>query len=618
MLGQLTRFAGVGLFATLTHVTVAFAIRYGLGWDVQAANLAGFIVAVMLSYFGHAQVTFRSTGNHQWQMPRFGLVAGFGLLLSSGITFVICDLLGGSFALAMAIVAMAVPGSTFLGSRFWVFARRDEQATQVDWTGAMLAVGFAGLFYFIFKDRYINHDTAWYLVATRKWLEGANLYSDLVEVNPPLNFYLTVPALYLSDLFNSTETNGQYLFLSVLMAISLTWAWHLLERSGELDQKRRFLMLTAVAAAMVIPAIGCAGQREHLMVILIMPYFLGYLLFQGAGKGKAGMARATFAAVGICIKPHFLLIPIALTVAEMMRSRSFRPVLSAANLTLCAMGGTYVALVILLHPEYFGSIVPMAVLVYGDYGYDSATVIRNMTPVVPAFFLLAAVAATATGLGRLTLVPLAAVLAGCGIYFVQWTGYTYQALPIHAFAIVGFIWLLLHTRFTSTPALIAAVGLVFSGVTAAQSGFYRSSATDVFAPIMKAEFARPRVMVFSSSLWPSFPLVLETGATWTSRYPALWLIPGTVNGLATIDCVESSDICAKMLEIQRRTRTHIIDDLEIQKPNILFFEHKPSYFDKPFNYQNFLNGDLRFSELIHRYQLLQSGKRFSIWVAKPD
>ncbi|MEZ5870179.1 MAG: hypothetical protein R3D46_17950 [Defluviimonas denitrificans] len=39
---------------------------------------------------------------------------------------------------------------------------------------------------------------------TRDWLEGARLYVDIFEVNPPLNFYLTVPPLILSDLTGMT------------------------------------------------------------------------------------------------------------------------------------------------------------------------------------------------------------------------------------------------------------------------------------------------------------------------------------------------------------------------------------------------------------------------------
>ncbi|MCA9170349.1 MAG: hypothetical protein KDB23_21875, partial [Planctomycetales bacterium] len=37
----------------------------------------------------------------------------------------------------------------------------------------------------------LNHDSSWYLIATRMWLDGAQLYQDVMETNPPLAFYLT-------------------------------------------------------------------------------------------------------------------------------------------------------------------------------------------------------------------------------------------------------------------------------------------------------------------------------------------------------------------------------------------------------------------------------------------
>ena len=46
----------------------------------------------------------------------------------------------------------------------------------------------------------LNHDSAWYLDATSRWLNGAALYRDIIEVNPPLAFFLTAPALWLSGI----------------------------------------------------------------------------------------------------------------------------------------------------------------------------------------------------------------------------------------------------------------------------------------------------------------------------------------------------------------------------------------------------------------------------------
>lgn len=121
MLGQLARFASVGVFATLVHVAAAFVARFGLGFEAQLANFAGFLSAVIFSYFGHGSVTFQTSGNHGQRAPKFGVVALFGLGLSSAITYVVCSVLGGNFVLAMGLVAVMVPGSTFLGSKFWVF-----------------------------------------------------------------------------------------------------------------------------------------------------------------------------------------------------------------------------------------------------------------------------------------------------------------------------------------------------------------------------------------------------------------------------------------------------------------------------------------------------------------
>ena len=60
------------------------------------------------------------------------------------------------------------------------------------------AVWLASLLYFLQATP--NHDVAWYLVATDRFLDGARLYRDIIEVNPPLVFYLTVPPVAVARL----------------------------------------------------------------------------------------------------------------------------------------------------------------------------------------------------------------------------------------------------------------------------------------------------------------------------------------------------------------------------------------------------------------------------------
>jgi putative flippase GtrA len=121
MIAQLGRFAGVGLAATLLHVATALLAAH-LGLSPQAANAAGFAAALGLSYVGHGRITFGADLAHRRHGPRFLVTACLGLLLSATLTQVVAVWMGAPFAVAMALVALAVPGATFLLCRLWVFA----------------------------------------------------------------------------------------------------------------------------------------------------------------------------------------------------------------------------------------------------------------------------------------------------------------------------------------------------------------------------------------------------------------------------------------------------------------------------------------------------------------
>ncbi|MEL7257610.1 MAG: GtrA family protein [Pseudomonadota bacterium] len=122
MIQQLSRFAGVGALATLLHVTVALIVAEGLGAAPQLANLTGFLAAVSFSYLGHGYFTFSTKLKHRIHGPRFLSVSVLGLCVSSGSTYVIADMAGLPFWMAMGVVAIAVPFSTFILCKLWVFS----------------------------------------------------------------------------------------------------------------------------------------------------------------------------------------------------------------------------------------------------------------------------------------------------------------------------------------------------------------------------------------------------------------------------------------------------------------------------------------------------------------
>lgn len=484
------------------------------------------------------------------------------------------------------------------------------------WLGVALVFAVTVLFFFVFKDRYINHDTGWYLVATRQWLEGARLYVDLIEVNPPLNFYLTIPAIWAADGLNITDSNGQYFVLSCLMLLSLIWVWNLLEKTPRLGRSQRMALLLGSATALIVPAINHAGQREQIMLVLILPYVMGYFVLPEPDRGPSAILRATVCAVGLCIKPYFLLIPLAVTCVHLFNTRSVRTLFSHANITMFVVGLAYLALVKLVHPEYLDSIVPMAVLVYGDYGFDWLTVVRVVKPALILLFFITMIVASLTHELPNIAIPISLVLAGLGIYAAQWTGYGYQAIPIHSFAILGYFWVLVHLSKASLPVFLTAAGLTLTGIGAVQGGFYKSPYTDAISPLVHASTQTPKIMVFSSTLGVSFPMVLETEAEWTSSYPSLWLVPGVVNGLARTDCDSDPERCADLNQILDRTRNDIAQDMMMRAPNILIVDKLPPYFDAPFDYYRVMHSDPRLAGELEKFDRVHTNEYFDFFVRR--
>ena len=126
-LGQISRFAVVGAVATLVHVSVALLVTSVFALAPLVANLAGFCVAVAVSFWGHLWVTFRVKEPRRQHLYRFIVLSLTSLSASSLITATL-TYLGGSMFVAMSFVTLIVPGVSFFAAKLWAFATITAQA----------------------------------------------------------------------------------------------------------------------------------------------------------------------------------------------------------------------------------------------------------------------------------------------------------------------------------------------------------------------------------------------------------------------------------------------------------------------------------------------------------
>ena len=118
---QAMRFGAVGVSATLVHYSTAMLMIHG-GNDPMLSNFCAFVTAFAVSFSGHYLWSFRHQGAEMGPtLIRFSIVAAcaFGLNQLAFAGVLRWTHLG--HGLGLAVVLIAVAGTTFLFSKLWAF-----------------------------------------------------------------------------------------------------------------------------------------------------------------------------------------------------------------------------------------------------------------------------------------------------------------------------------------------------------------------------------------------------------------------------------------------------------------------------------------------------------------
>ncbi len=125
VLSQLTWFGVVGVFATLCYAGVMSVTISGLSWQPLVGNALAYLLATLVSYFGHKLLTFRSRVAHHRALPKFLAQAGIGYLYAN-----ICmhgvAILQWPYWIGVAVVTTSLPVFNFIVFNNVVFSERDS------------------------------------------------------------------------------------------------------------------------------------------------------------------------------------------------------------------------------------------------------------------------------------------------------------------------------------------------------------------------------------------------------------------------------------------------------------------------------------------------------------
>ncbi|WP_439814364.1 hypothetical protein [Zavarzinia sp. CC-PAN008] len=376
----------------------------------------------------------------------------------------------------------------------------------------------------------VNGDAAMFLVMAQRLADGGRLYVDVVEFNPPPVYWLAEAVVHLSRALGlpaSTVFDGVVATLALGSAALVAW----------LQPARPGLALLVLVLLGPL-AVRHFGQREHLLMIAILPLLV--LCLPGARAGRApALALGVLAGLGVALKPYFLLLPLLLGMEAALRGAWRRTDLRWAA---CGLAGTVAAVaasVPLFYPEYLATIVPFALAVYvADWGRPLWLALR---PWLAGLVLLQALAALPLGRhgpARAALGPLLAVALGAALSAIlQARGFDYHLYPL---AVAGVLlglaaWRQAHAPgIAQAPRLATLAGAVLLVLACGQQLVgqslrpYPSRAEAValeaaIAGEIAAHAWRGPIRIGALTVFaPVFTVAADLDLRWSGRHMSLW------------------------------------------------------------------------------------------------
>ena len=454
----------------------------------------------------------------------------------------------------------------------------------------------------------IGHDQNSYLFEAQRLLSGAELYGPhLSETNPPIIIWFSTIPVLLARWLHGSPIFFLRLLVAAMVLGSVAWCVRILRRSAApLNPFALGLFVIAIFAIELSIGPYDFAQREHLLIILLLPYILA--------TATVAVARIPFAercalgiaaAAAIWFKPQDVLILIALELFLAIRLRSLRRARAPEFLTLLLTSASILLLVWIITPLYSRTTLPLLVDTYWGLGEMTtlalARTLRDYIMAVFALLLLCLVLRKSLRDPATPIALLVSSIAASFAYDIQHTEWPYHAYPHQALLLLALAYFLLdlfhpvlaklnaHPPLFRRSALVASalVALVFGAIAirpkvVLSSAVSSSEDEPQWAALNKffSQYTSPTtVYVFSTSV-PPLSVAYNHGLTWGSRFAHLWMLPAIIQNEAgpTGPPVPFKQLSPERLAVLAALqRSQSAEDLDDWKPSIVLVQQCPPW-----------------------------------------
>ena len=452
-------------------------------------------------------------------------------------------------------------------------------------------------------------DVSYFIMADGRILDGAVPYVDIMETNPPLAFWVSLPAVWLARILGLSPHIAfvGYVCLAIAGALGLTRL--VLQSAGETRETTAMVLLASAAALTLAPA-EAFGQREQFAALLALPYVAAAVQLTEGRAPRKGLRilAGLLCGVGMAFKPYLLAIPLLVEAFLLWETRAWRNLLRAEIMGMAASVAVYPLLVWQFTPQYFTELLPLALQTYGAFQrtfFETA-----LRPAVASFLLFLGIAAYFTwrrgGQQRGEWVWVFAGLGGFLCYLVQLKGWTYQILPATVFVLIPVLLSVLrNSGLVARIFVLICFGTVMINglVNFARDQNSRLAHVDELLAGRKPQ----RLMALTHDLGVIFPYIETRNIVWASRFQSLWMLPAVSKEL--IPAEQQNTVIARAAKI-------VTQDLISLKPDFVIVDRRsntPTLRGHEIKYIAWFSRSPEFVQAWSSYKLVNSSGVFEVW-----
>lgn len=191
----------------------------------------------------------------------------------------------------------------------------------------------------------VGADQSVYLESAQLILKGLVPYRDFFDFNPPLIMYINVVPVVMAQLLGWPSSLGLSIsVLSLHLAMLLFSSW-LVYKNSKILRPLLFLPLLFVFAYFNLILVSDFGQREHLFLLVLFPYFIlrGLRHFGGEPGRISSILMGLLTGLMMSMKPQYAFLVAAAEIGFLVESNNWKLFLKPEVISLFVPPAIYAA-----------------------------------------------------------------------------------------------------------------------------------------------------------------------------------------------------------------------------------------------------------------------------------